>query len=155
MAVPKRQLILDNLFDALVAIKTTAGARSVPCKVERILKEWHHTGIAQRPWVGMRPALETHVHQSFGVVDVTLRIDIVGHISSHNDLERAQHLNDLMDAIIAGIQLDTQRGCNAISTTVKSTETEEGNPDTVDSRGGGGSLAMVVEILYQRTTSAS
>lgn len=155
MATPKRQLVLDNLFEALQAIAATAGARSVPKTVERTIKEWASTGAEERPYIGMQPAREIHTHQPFFVVDVKLTVNIVGHVTSNNDTERSQNLNDLMDAIYAAIHLDTTRGNNAISTTVLQTETEEGNPDVIDSRGGGGGLVMVVEIHYQRTTGAS
>lgn len=155
MATPARALILDNLETVLVAIGSNATDKTAPQKVERVIKDWVSVGGNERPWIGFRPAREITTHTPFGRIEVRLTVDIVGHVSSGSDGERSDRLNDLMDDIYAALNRDTTRDGNAVTTTVKQTETDEGSPDTIDSRGGGGSLVMNVEIFYERTTSAS
>ena len=155
MATPKRRLILDNLCDALRSINGAPGNKIAVRKVERTVKEWATVGGADMPWIGFKAGRERHVHRPFGLVEVRLPIDIVGHVNAADDVERSDLLNDLMDDIVGEIQIDTRRGGNAIHTTVLESETDEGDPDTQDSRGGSGSLVVRIEVFYERTTSFS
>ena len=59
--------------------------------------------------------------------------------------------NNLIDDLIAVLNVDTTRGSNAISTTVTQFETDEGDPDAH----GDGSVLMQVQIRYIRNTSKS
>lgn len=156
MATPARKLILDDIFDTLSLIGTRATDKTAPRTISRTIKEWETSGGAEaRPWIGFKPARETTQHRPFGLADCRLTIDLVGHVNGHHADERTAALNDLMDDVWAALSADVTRGRNAIDTQVKQTVTDEGDPDTIDSRGGGGSFVMVIEVLYQRSTGAS
>ena len=155
MATPVRKLILDDIESTLKAIGTMPNAKTSPCVVQRVVKEWDTSGSHSRPWIGFRPSTSSFVYRPFGRVEVRLLVDIVAHVSGDDDDERADNLNDILDDIVAALQVDTRRGGHAIHTTITQSETDEGDPDTIDSAGGGGSVVLRAEVFYERTVSIS
>ena len=81
----------------------------------------------------------------------TMSVSVIGHVSGSTLSDRQTKINNLIDDVIAVLNVDTTRGTNAISTTAVSVETDEGDPDA----SGDGSFIMPILIKYIRTTSAS
>lgn len=155
MGTPARKLILDNLATVLAGITVANGYKTTVVTVERVLKDWGTVGAQQMPWLGFAPGKETFEHQPCGVIKTTLELKLVGHINASTDAARCTALSNLVDDVIAALNVDTTRGDNAVVTTVVDSETDEGDPDTLDSRGGSGSVVLTVRVLYFRTTGAS
>lgn len=156
MATPARKNIIDNVITTLTAITTAGGYKTTVDTVARVAKDWASVGENEMPWLGIKVGKETFVYRStFGLIDVKLPIQIVGHVIATSDTSRSEKLNNLLDDVIAALSSDPTRDNNAVTTTILGGETDEGDPDTADSRGGSGSFVLDVEIFYQRTTSSS
>ena len=82
-------------------------------------------------------------------------VTIVGHVSVVAGELKTQALAKIEDDIIAVINADTTRDGNAIRTNWKGTQTDEGNTDSNDHRGGSGTLVMAFDILYQRSVNST
>ena len=84
-----------------------------------------------------------------------LPVTIVGHVSVRSGEAKTEALAKLEDDIIAAINADTTRGGNAIRTNWQGTQTDEGNTDSDDHRGGSGTLVMAFDVLYQRSVNST
>jgi|TARA_Y100001938_G_C7947468_1_gene357490 hypothetical protein len=152
MATPARKLILDNIASSLETITTGNGYKTSVDSVNRRLVSWEEIGISQMPWVGFAPiGQSTPNYKPNGFIDVRMQVTIVGHVNSLSGAAKTTALANLEDDIIAAINDDTSRGNNAIRTNWLGTQTDEGNADSDDHRGGSGTLVMMFEVLYQRT----
>lgn len=155
MATPARNLILENIATVLATITTANGYKTEIGTVERTVKDWDSVGAGEMPWLGFMPRRERIAHDSFEGMNITMPVSIVGHVNASTDALRSDLISDLEDDVIKALQTDTTRDGNAVMTTFTEAESDEGDPDTIDSRGGSGSFEMVAEIFYLRTTSGS
>lgn len=154
MVAAQRALILDDILETLEGVAEDLTSRSTPCKVERVLRTWNDPGL-ERPWLGFAPGKTIFEHKPFGFIECRMPVDIVGHIASEDDNDRAEFVAALQDDVLKALEVDTTRGRNAITTTIKDEVSNEGSPDTQSHDGGSGSFAMVVEVFYIRTTGKS
>ena len=151
MATPTRRLILQNVSTVLNTITTGNGYKTTVTKVEALGKSWATVKPGEKPWLGIVPQRETYNHQPGSLMRVTLSMLIIAHVTGTTQDDRASKLNDLLDDIIAAMNLDTTRNSNAIHTTLKNVETDEGAPDG----DGDGSMVASFDIVYLRTTAQS
>ena len=151
MGTPARKLILANLQTTLAGITAGNGYKTTVVTVEALARGYFDVKTGERPFVGYVPTAESFQHQPGGIMYSTLNVSVIGHISGNTRAERQTKINDLIDVVIAGLNVDTTRGSNAISTTAIGVETDEGDPDAY----GDGSFVMQTQIKYIRTTSAS
>ena len=151
MATPARRNILSNLVTTLQGITTGNGYKTTVTTVEALGKSWGEVKSGERPWIGVIPQRENFEHQPFGQIKIRLTVVLIAHVSGITQSNRSDKLNDLLDDVIAVLNVETTRDNNAIATTVMSAETDEGSPDA----SGDGSMVVTVEIAYIRTTSAS
>ena len=156
MATPARRLILDNVASVLATVSVANGYKTNVTTVARALVSWGEIGAAQMPWLGFAPVGQsTPSYKPNDLINVTMPLTIVGHVNSMSGATKTEELADLEDDLIAVINLDTTRGGNAIRTNWLGTQTDEGNPDSDDHRGGSGTLVMMWEILYQRSAGST
>lgn len=156
MATPVRRLILDNIATVLATVSVANGYKTNVETVARTLVSWGEIGAAQMPWVGFAPIGQSiPSYKPNGVINVTLPLTIVGHVNSRSGATKTEELADIEDDLIAAMDADTTRGGNAIRTNWLGTQTDEGNPDSDDHRGGSGTLVMMWEILYQRSIDST
>lgn len=156
MATPVRELILSNISTVLATISVANGYKTNVTTVSRSLVSWGDIGASQMPWLGFAPVGQsTAGYKPNHLLDVRLPVTIVGHVSSQAGAPKSQALSKLEDDIIAVINADTTRGGNAIRTNWQGTQTDEGNPDSDDHRGGSGTLVMAFEVMYQRSVNSS
>lgn len=158
MGTPARNLIIENVATTLAGITVAGGYKTTVTTVSRVIKNWNDVLSSEFPLVCFAFPKENIVHQPFGLLEVKLRGHIIGHVNTGTDALRSDLLSNFQDDIIAILQIDTTRGRNAISTTIggqADAETDEGDPDTMDTRGGTGTLVLPVEIFYQRTVNQS
>ena len=151
MGTPKRKLILENLQTTLAGITAGNGYKTTVQTVEALARGYFDVKTGERPFVGYVPTSESFQHQPGGNMYSTLGVTVIGHISGNTLSERQTKINNLIDDVIAVLNVDTTRGANAISTTAVSVETDEGDPDAF----GDGSFVMQTQIKYIRTTAAS
>ena len=151
MGTPVRKLILANLQTTLAGITAGNGYKTTVLTVEALARGYFDVKTGERPFVGYVPTAESFQHQPGGIMYSTLNVSVIGHISGNTLAERQPKINDLIDDVIAVLNVDTTRGSNAISTTAIGVETDEGDPDAY----GDGSFVMQTQIKYIRTTSAS
>ena len=135
----------------LEGITTGNGYKTTVVTVEALAKSWAGVKPGERPWIGVVPQKESFEHTPFGGIRVRLPIAIIAHVSGTSQDDRASKLNDLLDDIIAVLNVDTTRNAKAIFTSVIGVDTDEGDPDGY----GDGSMVVNVDVVYLRTTSGS
>lgn len=155
MATPKRNLILENIECVLRNIKVGQGFKTDVDTVEREIKDWDSAKPGQMPWLGYMPRRSIYEHDPFEGMNVTMPVSIVGHVNAATAAEKSELASELMDDVIRALQLDTNRDGNAVMTTIREEETDEGDPDTMNSRGGSGTFELVAEVFYLRSTAGS
>ena len=150
MATPNRRLVLQNIKTVLETITTGNGYKTTIDTVEALGKSWATVKPGQKPWLGIVPQRES-LKFEYSNIRVVLSVLIIGHVTGTTQDDRASKLNDLLDDVIAALNTDTTRSNNAISTTVKTVETDEGAPDG----DGDGSMVITVDIAYFRGAGSS
>ena len=150
MATPTRRLILQNIKTVLETITTDNGYKTDLSKVEPLGKSWATVKPGEKPWVGIVPQRES-LKFEYSNIRVSLSVLLIAHVAGTTQDDRASKLNDLLDDIIAAINLDTTRGSNAISSTIKTVETDEGAPDG----DGDGSMVINMDLAYFRGVGSS
>jgi hypothetical protein len=148
MGTPTRKLILENLQTTFEGVTTGNGYKTTVTTVQALARGYYDVRTGERPFIGYVPTSESFQHQPGGNMYSTLSVSVIGG-STLSD--RQTKINNLIDDVIAVLNVDTTRGANAISTTAVSVETDEGDPDA----SGDGSFIMPILIKYIRTTSAS
>jgi len=154
VATPSRELAIDNIATALSAILTASGYKTnAGNNVNRYITGWFDAEIGTDPWVGFAMIGATRVeHQPAGRMLVTAPFTVIAHTNSLSGATKTADLAAVEDDIIAALMSDVTRNGNAIWTKHLSTNSDEGNPDSDDSRGGSGTIVMTFEMAYRRTT---
>ena len=156
MADPARQLILANIDTVLQTITVANGYKSTVVTVSRAIKGWSEVGVSLMPFIGFAPiGRSSATYKPNGYLDVIMPVTIIGHTNSLSGATKTEDLSALQDDIIAALNVDTTRGNNAIRSNWSGTQTDEGNPDSDDHRGGSGTLVMDWTILYQRKVTST
>ena len=151
MGTPTRKLILENLQTTFEGVTTGNGYKTTVTTVQALARGYYDVRTGERPFIGYVPTSESFQHQPGGNMYSTMSVSVIGHVSGSTLSDRQKKINNLIDDVIAVLNVDTTRGANAISTTAVSVETDEGDPDA----SGDGSFIMPILIKYIRTTSAS
>lgn len=155
MATPTRNLILEDIATSLAAIDGTGVFKTTVKTVERHVKEWDSVGAQEMPWLGFMPIRTLYEHQPGTVVRSVMEIAIVGHVNEDTDAKKSDSISDLIDDVWEALNVDTTRSGNAVMTTVTESETDEGDPDTIDSKGGSGSTVIRLNVVYNRSQRAT
>lgn len=161
MATPGRDLILDNIVTVLGTITVAAGYKTTVTTVARGFRDWAEMGASELPaiqvWPGRCRYKEGYL--PFSQIRAVLEVRILAHVTAATLTAKQDALAAIEDDIIAALSLDTKRGGsaaepNAISTTVVESGTDEGD-DSVNSEGGTGSIGMLVEVVFMRSTAST
>jgi hypothetical protein len=154
VATPSRNLILEDIASTLAYITVAHGYATTVTTVERTVKGWDRIGIQAMPWLGLQIENETFEHHACSEeIRSVLSVAIVGHINAATQALRADAIAALQDDIIAAMNVDQTRGGNATTTLLTSAESDESDPDAIDSKGGQGTLIVRFDIVYYRTTT--
>ena len=151
MATPARRLILQNIKTVLETITTGNGYKTTVVKVEALGKSWATVKPGEKPWLGIVPQREAFQYQPAGLMRSALTVLVIAHVTGTTQDDRGSKLNNLLDDVIASMNLDTTRGSNAIHTTITGVETDEGAPDG----DGDGSMVVTLDVVYLRSTGGS
>ena len=151
MGTPVRKDILSNIGTTLATITTGNGYKTTVVTVEAVGKTWADVGSGAKPWIGYAPIRESFQYFHGSQIRVTLAVTLIAHIAGTTQSDRSDKLNDLLDDIIAALNVDTTRNGKAISTTITTAETDEGSPDA----NGFGSMVIAADVAYIRTLSSS
>jgi len=155
MGTPNRTSILDNIETTLTGITTANGYKTDVTTVERVLKTWDEVGSEQYPWLGFLAGIATPEYQPGNLMRMILPFTLFGHINEPSST-KSDALSDLEDDLIAALNADQTRGDYAVSTTIKTIMSDDGDPDSDEgSKGGSGTIVMEIEIVYMRTTASS
>ena len=151
MRTPARTSILSNMSTTLAGITTGNGYNTSVVTVEGEAKTWADVPASLKPWIGYVPTAERLQYLPGSQIRVVLPIQVICHIVGQTQSSRSTILNNLLDDVIAVLNVDTTRGSKAISTTVVSVDTDEAAPGAT----GQGSMVLTVEVAYMRTTGQS
>jgi hypothetical protein len=147
---------MENIATVLATITVANGYKTTVTTVERNLKGWDRIGVQGMPWIGLHVESEDFEHHACSnVIRAQLRVAIVAHINAATQALRATGIANLQDDIIAAMNVDQTRGGNASSTYLLSSESDESDPDAIDSKGGQGTVIVRFEVVYFRTTTST
>ena len=152
MATARRKLILDNIFATLNGLTTYDGETIT---AQFAAKSWDDFDLPAIPFVGIVPLREDITHEPFEKMRVALQLSLICHVRQDTQPLRSEKLNVMFDDIVAALEEDTTRGCEAIHTTITSLETDEGDDDAEGNRHGDGSMVINVQVVYIRTIRKS
>jgi len=155
MGTPARESILDDVQTTFEGITVANGYKTTVVTVERKIRHWGDVAASERPWIGYMSQPQRFEHKAFGSLRVIMPLYIAAHIAGDTKAEVASALVDLEDDIIAALSVDTTRGGNATMTHIVSQQDDAGDPDTVDSQGVSGTLEVIAEVIYHRSTGSS
>ena len=156
MGDSKRIAALQDLVTALEAISIGNGyATDVAAVTDRFI-DWE-TGPQDfdLPVIGVVPGEATYEYLSTRTLRIRQAVSIEFVYRATTQPETWSIGDALIDDIIAAISLDRTRGGNAMDTRVTSAETDSGNADVMDSRGGTAAGLMRVTIDLHRGLGVS
>lgn len=151
MADSCRHLALDNLVTALSNISVLNGYATDVTEVAMRAFEWETVyQDYSLPVIGVVPNAVTYEYLSKNVIQGRQAVAVEFCYSAPTQ-ELAWSVGDaLIDDIIGAIHVDPTRGGYAMHTTIQSAETDAGNPDIIDSRGGTAAGIVQLEIVLTR-----
>ena len=159
MGTPARNLIIENVATTLAGITVAGGYKTTVATVSRVIKNWNDVLSSEFPLVCFAFPREVIAQRPFGLMEMRLRGHVIGHVNTGTDALRSDLLSNLQDDIIAVLNVDPTRNGNAVSTSIGQPagdgETDEGDPDTMDTRGSTGTLVLPIEVFYERTVNQS
>ena len=151
MVTPRRKLILDDYITALSGITIANGYKTTVVTVERVIKSWEGSKPGEKPSIGILPQREDITHEPSQQMRVDMTVVLVCHVIGTSAADRYTKLNDLLDDVIVALNFDTSRNGQAVSTTIVSVETDEGDDDAL----GDGTMVVHTRCVFYRTTAAS
>lgn len=156
MGTPRRKSILDNVQTSLEAIDGSGDYKTTVATVKNYLVPFDHEelGAASMPWVGYMPGLERFTPRPNKQMISVMPLTVLAHVNT-TFTNKTANLTDLQDDIIAALGADTTRGGYAVRTTLRESQTDEGDDTSYDRHGGTGTIAMTFEIEYRRHASSS
>lgn len=155
MATPNERLLLDNVLTTLQTISVTNGYKTNVDAVELKYRTWVSKGEVGATVIGIVPMDAVWTPQAFGHYRVRLNIMLACHVQASSDSERYDRLQDLIDDVVAALNVDINRGGTAICTVITAVRTDMGDPDTIDVTGGSGVAAIQFFCDYDRTDQLS
>lgn len=146
MADSNRNAALDDLVTALGTISTGNGYATDVSTVTKRFLDWE-TGPpdAAMPAIGVVPGEAQYEYLDVCTMRIRQLVAIEFIVPAADQDEAWQKGDALIDDIIAAISVDRTRCGNAMDTRVESAETDAGNDDIMDSRGG--TMAGIVRIV--------
>lgn len=161
MGDSRRLAALKNLVTAMGTIASGDGGYATD--VATVLKEFidWETGPPRGalPQIAVVPLEATYEYLATYGNDAGLRVNQAVAVEyvyqSHTQDDAWQTGDELADDIIAAASVDRTRGGNALDTRVTSVETDAGNADTMDSRGGISAGIVRFNIILTRTLGVS
>ncbi len=154
MGTPNRSSIATNLLTTLEGITIANGYNTDIIKAEGVLRAWDDP--LKKPWIGFLLGLTPFGYQKGDRIRATMSLTIASHIAVPGAVAKSLALSNLDDDIIAAVNLDTTRGGFAVSSTILSSWSDDGDPDSDDqSEPGSGTVIQEWEIVYYRTSGQS
>ncbi len=156
MATPSKRAVLTYLQTQLATITTGNGYKTTVNTVTDVVMDWETSRQdGPFPWIGVKPARNAAQHFGFNEIRSELTLQIVCHVEGATDSAAYDALENLLDDIIVALGVDTTCGGECVGISYVADETDEGDPDKMDSHGGSGSMVIEYMAVLNRTTSAS
>jgi hypothetical protein len=151
-----RYAALENLVTTLGTITTGNGYATSVASVSRRFLDWE-TGppAVALPAIGVVPNECTFEYLDVCTLRGKQRVAVEFVIQVDTQAEVWSAGDALIDDIIAAISVDRTRSGNALDTRVEQVETDAGNADFMDSRGGMMAGLVQVVIDFYRSLSVS
>jgi hypothetical protein len=155
MATPTQRSILTQLATNLAAITVANGYKTTVATVELTFKDWESAAVdTVFPCIGIAQGPTRYAYH-YGRMRCTLPVNLSVHVDAADASARYDALENLTDDIIKAIYDDHDLSGNAIDVKLITTHPDSGDPDTMDSRGGNGSMAVLLEVIYERELTGS
>ena len=136
-----RKKVIDSIGTKLATIGATT--------VFRGLKDWDSVGVSEMPWIGYWPGVETSETVS-SVSRRTLPVHVLVHTASVTQAAKTDDLAEWQEKVMVALTADQSLGGVAVMVTPVECETDEGDEETVDSRGGSGTMMLTFDVVYYR-----
>jgi len=160
MATPHRKLIADRINARFAGISVANGYKTDVSTVAREIFDWETANQeGSFPFICFRLGRTSYTYEAGRGVRGVMALDVVIHVPAATSVEKTDQISDFEDDVWAALADDQLNsvGATVLATSVKvqSFETDEGDPDTMDSHGGSGTGHIVAEIVYYRTADAT
>jgi hypothetical protein len=151
MADSKRKLCLANLKAALDLISVANGYKTNMTTVGKQAIDWDsvHADFGL-PVVCIVPGQVRYENRSNDIMTATQTVSLEFCYAAPTQDAAWDTGDDIIDDLIAAVMVDPTRGGDALHTTVVDAQTDAGNPDLQDSRGGTAAGIMTLEIMLSR-----
>lgn len=157
MASSKRRLIIENFKTAIAAISTANGYATDPQAFPDHYVDWDSGPIGYPlPTIACFPGETVWQYlDSCRNVRGTLTM-FVEYVFAAPDQSTIWDTSEaIFDDVLAAVSVDTSRAGYALDTRVRQDESESGNADTMDSRGGIAAGIIRFDIDFFRNTGIS
>lgn len=156
MSTSARRAALTDLVTALGTITVANGYTNTVQAVAMRAFEWEtvHADFAL-PAIGVVPGAVQYemISNNIMVANQTVSIEFCYAAATQ---DQAWDVGDsLIDDIIGAALVDPTRGGNAMHTLIQAAETDAGNPDIMDSRGGTAAGILTAQIRLSRAWAVS
>lgn len=156
MGSSARKLALDNLYAALSGISVANGYSTDIASLGRRAIDWDSVYESfALPAVVMVPGKIDYELISRNIMVVNQLVSIEFAYSAATQTEAWDDGDAIIDDLIGAILDDPTRGGNALHTIVVDAETDAGNPDLMDSRGGTAAGIMNLQLRLSRAWSVT
>lgn len=153
MATPAAKLIFDDLVTALEGITVANGYKT------NVLSVLFHSEMPEdataRPTIGVHRMPVQYSYDYPGVLRCTAPVTLFGHVDGATEAARFAAIENLLDDMIAAVHADPTRGGNAIDTIVTQSDDDTGEGGLRYSQGLGASVALQLQVRWDRVTSSS
>lgn len=151
MGLSNRHNALLDVVSAMEGITAGNGYANTVQVVYRHAVDWHTVRVdGPLPCIGVLPLACSFEHVSPRQMRGRQEVAIEFGYAAATDDEVWERGDTLVDDIIAALLADRTRGGHALGTEIVSVETEQGNPDTMDSAGGTAAGIVRATIILQR-----
>lgn len=152
MSTALRRAALSDLVTTLGTISVANGYATNVTEVAMRAFEWETVYAEyELPVIGVVPGRVTYDYRANGGVIIAVQaVSLEFCVAAATQAQAWDRGDALIDDIIGAIHVDPTRGGNALHTQIRSAETDAGNPDIMDSRGGTAAGIVELEITLHR-----
>lgn len=156
MALSNRHQALLNVVTTMQGITTGNGFVNDVAAVYKSALDWEQgRARGSLPAIGILPLACPFTHISPQQLQGRQDVAIEFAYAASTDDQVWERGDTLVDDIIGALLQDRTRGGFAMGTEIDSVETEQGNPDTMDSAGGTAAGIVRITLIIQRQMTVS
>ena len=120
-------------------------------KTEQLARSFDEVSASQKPWCGVYPGVETYEYMPSNRMACNLELIVLIHVDEKTLSARITKIEQAIDGIVKALRQEVLCAYGAISTTLTSIDTDEGDPGAYNQ----GSLVARLTVRYLRDEPTS